>query len=151
MTIEFLEATDQDQYDVLDIRNHCRAFFTHHTDYITTAEQEAWWSTHKDNGYKIWLVIYRDDDPGDCDGCIAGFCMLRTMYDSGRVYATLALYDRFRGNGIGTAIYKFLVSQQDETWIDVRNDNVASIQAAFNTGFEMHYIGEHVLEMVYRK
>src|SRR5689334_14956249 len=138
-------------YDVLDIRNACREYFTHNTNYITTIEQEAWWRTHRDNGYRIWLVVYRDCDPGDCDGYMAGFCMLRMMYDSGRVYATLALYEKFRGQGIGTEVYKFLVSHNDETWIDVRRDNDASYTAARKAGFHTQYVGEHILEMVYRK
>lgn len=147
----FKEATDDDRYDVLDIRNTCREFFTHHTNYITTLEQDIWWSTHRENGYKVWLVVYKDEDPGDCDSYLAGFCMLRTVYDSGRVYATLALYESYRGYGFGTEVYRFLVSHQDETWIDVRNDNIASINAALKAGFQMHYIGEHISEMVYRK
>jgi RimJ/RimL family protein N-acetyltransferase len=149
--LEFIEATNDDMYDVLDIRNACREFFTHHTDYITTQEQEQWWLLKELNGYKVWLVVYRDSDPADCDGYLAGFCMLRQLYDSGRIYATLALYPQFRGHGHGTEIYKFLISHHDETWIDVRNDNISSIHAAENAGFQMHYIGADISEMVYRK
>lgn len=147
----FKEAQDADMYDILDIRNSAREFFTHNNNYITTAEQYDWWKTKEENGYSIWIVLYSDNDPGDCNMYIAGFAMLRTIPDTGRVYATLALYEKYRGNGYGTAIYKFLVSQNVETWIDVRNDNIASIQAAYNAGFEMHYTRPDISEMVHRK
>lgn len=147
----FKEAQDQDMYDILDVRNSAREFFTHNTNYITTAEQYDFWKTKEENGYKLWLVIYQDSDPGDCEKYLIGFCMLRTMYDSGRIYGTLALYKQYRGNGYGTEIYKFLVAQNDETWIDVRNDNMPSIVAAYNAGFKVHYRGEDISEMVYRK
>ena len=138
-------------YTILDIRNACREFFTHHTEYITTLEQEQWWQAKDINGYVVWLVLHQDCDPSDCQETVAGFCMIRIIPDSGRYYGTLALYPQFRGQGFGTAIYEFMADQVDELWIDVRNDNAASIKAAENAGFEMHYIGANISEMVCRQ
>jgi hypothetical protein len=77
--------------------------------------------------------------------------MLREIPSSGRTYGTLAIREGYRGFGIGTEIYRYMTSKVDELWIDVRNDNLASLNAALKAGFEVHYIGPYVTELVYRK
>lgn len=140
--IRFIPATDRDMYDVADIRNTGRDFMTHHTDYITSQEQYDWWMSKDDNLYKIWLVMDEND-------IILGFCMLRTMPE-GKVWGTLAVYPEWQGIGIGTAIYRFMTEQTAEVWIEVRNDNIASLRAAVKVGFIIYHSNEHITTLVYR-
>lgn len=140
--LSFRQAEDSDRYKVMEIRNSGREFMTHHTEYITKEQQDAWWFSENRAAAYIWIV--------ELDNTAIGFCMIREMYDSGRIYGTLAILPEYRRQGYGTSIYQFMTEQTDELWIDVRNDNVASMNAAINAGFEVHYIGPVVTELVYR-
>lgn len=145
MMIRFVPAQDRHRYLIMDIRNTGREFMTHHTELITAAEQDAWWFSPNRSVASIWVV----EKHTSLYSMPVGFCMLR-YFDNGRVYGTLALLPEHRGQGIGTEIYKFMMNQVDELWIDVRNDNVASMNAALKAGFEVHYIGPEVTELVAR-
>lgn len=140
--LRFRPAEDQDRYEVMKIRNSGREFMTHYTGYITQEQQNDWWFSPARWGAHIWMV--------ELDDVIAGFCMIREVYDSGRAYGTLAVLPEYRGQGIGTQIYKFMITQESELWIDVRNDNLSSMNAALKAGFEIHYIGQQVTELVAR-
>lgn len=142
MTINIRPAVDEDRYSIVNVRNSGREFMTHDTNFITTEQQDQWWfSPNRENAH-IWVV---QDDLR-----VVGFCMIREMYDSGRNYGTLALLPDYRGLGIGTGLYSFMISKCDELWIDVRNDNLSSMNAALKVGFEVYYIGADITELVYR-
>lgn len=142
MMISIRLATDDDRYDIAAIRNSGREFMTHDTSYITNAQQDQWWfSPNRENAH-IWVVLH--------EGSIVGFCMVRTMYDSGRDYGTLALLPEYRGLGIGTVLYRHMIDHCDELWIDVRNDNLPSMNAALKAGFEVYNIGADITTLVYR-
>lgn len=143
MTISIRAAIDADRYTIATIRNSGREYMTHNTSYITPEEQDKWWFSPNRESSRIWIA--RNDYK------IIGFCMIREMYDSGRSYGTLALLPEYRGHGIGTQLYQFMTQQIDELWIDVRNDNVASMNAALKAGFEIYNIGAEVTELLYRK
>lgn len=140
--ISFRHADDDDMYNVLDIRNATRQYMTHNTNFITTYEQEQWWAIKELNGYRVFIVEY--------DNVMIGFCMLRTMYDTGKEYGTLAIKEEYRNMGIGTQIYQFLIEQAGEVWIDVRNDNIASYQAAIKAGFQVYHRSDDITVLVYR-
>lgn len=143
LTLNFREAQDSDMFDVLDIRNESRQYMTHHTEEITPEQQYDWWMTKDINEYRIWLVTseYRGTE------LIIGFCMIRLM-PNGYEWGTLAVYEQFRGLGIGTAIYEFMASKTDQLWIEVRNDNIASLRAAMKAGFTIQYTGDLVTTLV---
>jgi len=142
MTINIRPAIDEDRYNIATIRNSGREFMTHNTNHITAEEQDQWWFSPNRQNAHIWIV--------ETDYMPIGFCMIRTMYDSGRNYGTLAILPEYRGQGIGTLLYQFMIAACNELWIDVRNDNIASMNAALKAGFEVYYIGASVTELVYR-
>lgn len=160
MTVAFRIARDDDMYEVMYIRNTARQYMTHHTKEITPEQQYDWWTTKDDNQYRIWLVTLPlrelpqysriDED----DEAIIGFCMIRAMPE-GHYYGTLAVLPEYRGKGIGTAIYRFMTNVVNELWIDIRADNIPSIRAATNAGFEFAYAGTQndvdIVTLVHRK
>lgn len=135
-------AYDTDMFTVLHIRNSGRLFMTHHTDEISAAEQIEWWQSPARQQAHIWIAEI-DNEP-------VGFCMIRTMYDSGRDYGTLAVLPEYQGQGVGTALYRFMITQTDELWIDVRIDNAASLSAAIKAGFQLYHHGISTVTLVAR-
>lgn len=147
MRVVFRPAEDADRFFIMNVRNAGRMNMTHNQDYITKAEQDSWWFSPQSEFRRIWLAYLIDED----EEHRVGFGMIREMYDSGRLYGTLAVHPEYQGHGIGTAIYKLLTQQVDELWIDVLNSNIPSLQAALKAGFEYYSANDHISTLVYRK
>ena len=141
--LSFVVARDEDMYDIMEIRNSGRQFMTHHTEEITPEQQYDWWMAKDTNHYRIWLVVNELN-------YIVGFVMLRVM-DNGHVWGTLAVYPEYQGRGYGTVMYGFMQLQDDEIWIEIRNDNLASLRAAEKAGFSYYYRNDEITTMVYRR
>jgi GNAT superfamily N-acetyltransferase len=142
MTINIRPAVDEDRYNIASIRNSGREFMTHHTNHITSEQQDHWWFSANRQAANIWIA--------ETEYMPVGFCMIRTMYDSGKNYGTLAILPEYRNMGIGTTLYRFMIDQCDELWIDIRNDNLSSMNAAVKAGFQVYNIGADITELVYR-
>lgn len=145
----FREATDNDMYDVMDIRNSGREYMTNDTSLITPEQQYDWWMTKDANRYRIWLVTSPNLDliydnivnalkfTKTGEEIIIGFCMIRYM-DNGLFWGTLAVYPDWQGVGYGTMIYEFLIQQAEQIWLEIRADNIASLRAAQKAGFKIY-------------
>lgn len=142
MQMMIREANDLDMLEIMRIRNSGREFMTHYTAKITPEEQIEWWYSPMRQSAYIWIAEI-DNEP-------IGFCMIREMIDSGRMYGTLAVLPEHRGKGIGTQLYQFMRNITDELWIEIRNDNLASMNAALRAGFQIYYIGANITELVGR-
>lgn len=147
MRVVFKPAEDSDRYFIMDVRNAGRMNMTHDTRHITKEMQDAWWFS-ADSAYRhIWVAYLEDED----EFMPVGFCMLREMYDSGRVYGTLAVHPEWHGMGIGTAIYMYMTRQCNEVWLDILNTNAASMHAATKAGFKYYSSNDIMSTYVYRK
>lgn len=158
----FRRATDFDMYEVMRLRNAGRQYMTHDTHYITPEEQYDWWTTRDNNAYQVWIVTTPEIDTifdpildqitliRTGHEIIVGFCMLRYLPD-GKVWGTLAVDPDWQGVGYGTAIYRFMIDQADQVWIEIRNDNIASLRAAHKAGFVIDYVGGSVTTLVGKK
>jgi RimJ/RimL family protein N-acetyltransferase len=117
--------TQEDVEHLRCLRNHCRLAMTRDQRIISQAEQLAWWQNKPDD-LKAYLYCV--------DGLPVGFGLLR--YDQEKWWATLGILEEWRGQGIGTQIYRSLISEaSEELWIEVRASNGGSLKAAARAGF----------------
>lgn len=128
-SIWFCLADGDEEADIVRrIRNQGRAWMTRYTSEITPEEQAAWWAAREALGVRVYLALIGEE--------VLGFGLLRRDPD-GRLWATLAVREQWRGRGVGTQLYRYLCQQAGEdVWIEVRADNAASLRAAQKAGFE---------------
>lgn len=111
------------------IRNEGRAWMTRYTSEITPEEQAEWWALRELAGVRVYLALLGEE--------ALGFGLLRRDPD-GRLWATLAVREQWRGRGVGTHLYRYLCQQAGEdVWIEARADNAASLRAAQKAGFQL--------------
>ena len=108
------------------IRNVCREWMTHHTQYIGPAEQSAWW--HREDP-ELWLFDY------------LGYAHISRR--NLRRWISLGVLPEARGKGLGTRIY----SSFDDVWAEIRSDNVASRRAAEKAGYKLMSEGDGLVVM----
>ena len=118
--------TLEQAYLISRIRNTGRHEMTNDTSFITREMQKIWWEANGDT-VRAWIYYLGKQD--------IGFSMIR-----GKI-ATLCVWPRFRGQGIGSAIYQHLKEESGgDIWIEVKKSNSASVKAAINAGY--HVIAE---------
>lgn len=120
-------ATQAEVETMRQIRNACRHWMTRHRNFISALQQIQWW---KSRPLELQAFLYSvEHEP-------VGFGLLRL--ENGKSWATLGILAPWRSKGIGTAIYRHLITTCENTlWIEVRNDNIASFTAATKAGFEL--------------
>ena len=109
------------------IRNACRQTLGDPRE-ITPEEQADWWSRASTGGFAGWLFA-------DVRGVLgAGHWSLRDNYVW---YATVMVLPRYQGEGIGTAIYRFLARchRRSAALARIAADNPASRIAAGRAGW----------------
>lgn len=119
--------SEQDVEALRRLRNCCRLFMTRDQRRITVERQRAWWAGRPPD-LKAYLISLGPS--------AVAFGVIRE--ESGRWWISLGIESGYRGRGIGTAIYRFLIAQSPEPpWIEVRADNVPSLRAAARAGFQV--------------
>ena len=104
---------------------------------ISAEEQAQWWSELRpEYRGRIWLVR-RVSDELPCAYCSLLPRVLAGVEDEeSRTWITLVVAPRYRGHGIGTAIYAIAPSLVKEiVWAAMWRTNVASYRAACRAGY----------------
>lgn len=117
---------------VREIRNSVREHMTRHTEEITEYQQEQWFATQSG-----LLYLYFDNTT------VIGYSYLRDIDD--RSWGTLAVVPDQQGKGYGMQIYKHLISLTNRLWIEIYSDNISSMRAAINAGFNIEHVGDKVI------
>lgn len=124
--------TVEDAQIVREIRNEVRQYMTRDIREITETEQAEWF-----NRQTGLLYLYYDN------GIPVGFGYLRDIDDNS--WGTLAVVPEYQNRGYGTLIYKHLISLTSKLYIEIMADNVSSMRAAINAGFNIEYVGDKVI------
>jgi len=136
--------TTEDEVEIVrQIRNAGRQWMTRHTDEISPAQQRAWWAGLDHAGTKLYLFSIAVTP--------IGYGMLRLL--DGRVWCSLAVWPHERGQGHGTAIYRYLAHCQLgwDVWAEIYADNTPSLRAALRAGYTLAYAQDKVATLVHRK
>jgi RimJ/RimL family protein N-acetyltransferase len=134
--------TEKDVETLRVIRNSGRQWMTRDTHEITPAEQRAWWAARAPHDYPIFLFSESNTD--------VGYGLLRL--EGGRWWCSLAVAPRYRGQGYGTGIYRWLaLAISDDVWAEILADNTPSIRAALRAGYEIAYAQDRTAVLVYKK
>ena len=136
----FREATTEWDAEVVRvIRNTGRHWMTRDTREITYDQQQAWWKTHT---ARIWIGRVAETD--------VAYGLLRAS--EGRWWASLAVLPRYQGQGYGCETYRYLAAATDQdVYAEILADNVPSIKACLNAGFQIAYAMDKHAVLVHRK
>lgn len=143
-TLAMWEAVDEEDAEIVrQIRNLGREQMTNDPREITPEQQAAWWAARDPEACRVWIAAMGQ--------MAVGFGMLRLAH--GRWWATLAVRPEFRGRGFGTDLYRHLLAEcPGDLWIEVRADNMPSLNSARRAGFGDTIEGNlGVLRLVARK
>lgn len=109
--------------------NECHSCFTQGSGPIGGAsEQLRWWSG--ESGPTRAFLYYCPDEPG----APVGFGYVRCRED-GTFWVSGGLAEGWRGRGLGVPLFRHLSSLQQETWLEVREDNAAARRVYDRLGF----------------
>jgi GNAT superfamily N-acetyltransferase len=112
------------------IRNAGREWMTHDASEISPQQQARWWAERDPERVRAWLAMHGQE--------ALGYGLL--TWRGGRWWGSLAVKPEARGKGIGTSIYQFLADVcPDDLWVEIRDDNQASLAAAYKAGLSRVY------------
>lgn len=129
--------TLEDAQIVRRIRNVVRMHMTRDKSEKSTTQQEQWWNTRNPSALRLFLYYDNFNDP-------IAYGLL-TVDSSGKWWGTLGVLPEVQNKGYGTEIYRHLTSQVQVLWIEIYSDNVSSMRAAVNAGFNVEYVGDKVV------
>lgn len=129
--------TVEDAQIVREIRNSVRQYMTRDTREITETAQAEWFNRQTGLLYLYYAELL--------DGTTTpiGFGYLRDIEDVS--WGTLALFPVWQNMGYGTQIYRHLISLTNRLYIEIMADNISSMRAAINAGFNIEYVGDRVI------
>lgn len=130
---ESLQITIHEMGDFVDaesmrvVRNQVRGFMTHNTGYINRPAQVDWFNnvytpSRRNNEMVGFVLQSADSDP-------VGYGLIQKKY--GRYWVGGGLTEALRGQGVGQQLFSYLTRythsllEQQEVWLDVREDNPA--------------------------
>lgn len=137
-TIELANSLKHAQI-VREIRNSVRQYMTRHTDFITPEQQEKWFYSYIDDIDQELYLYY------DIHNCCVGYGYVKKM--NSKYWGSLAVKQEFQGRGFGTQIYKDMINQTSELWIEIYTHNQESISAAVEAGFQLVDVQDKVVIM----
>lgn len=135
MIIPKLVETISDAQIVRMIRNSVKEYMTNHSSHITAENQVLWFQRHIKTNNKLYLYIDHNYAP-------VGYGYLK--YDD-RVWATLGLFEEFFNQGFGTEIYKHLIEEGRDVWIEIFSNNSPSLIAALKNGFNIESMNDKIV------
>lgn len=133
---EAMTLNDAEQMRI--VRNTCRAAMTRSTDEITPEQQITWWATldrAKMQPFVFVVLVPEVDDGSLCSEQVVGYGLVRE--EDGRSWVTGGLLPEWRGQGLGTELFHFLMQhvRMAPCWLEVREDNLAAQRIYTGLGF----------------
>lgn len=116
------------------IRNECRSYMTNDSRFISSAQQEKWFSA-----FNADLFLYYDPY-----SAVVGYGMITNGF------GTLALLEEFRSMGYGTEVYKHLTSLCTPLKIEIFSDNIPSLISALKSGFVLDTMNDKTISLIYK-
>lgn len=133
--------TLQEAQLVRELRNQVRSYMTRNNEFITPEQQEKWFHSFRNDFYNQHMHLYYNKY-----GCFVGYCYLKRDLN-GLIWGSLAVKPEFQGKGIGTYIYKDMISSYKNVYIEIFADNAESLSAAQRAGFKTLSVGDKIVVM----
>lgn len=141
-------STAEDAEFVRVLRNASAKFWTRNQTQVSKEEQINWWETREANGYKVHIFIVGGDR--------VGYLLTHVEDKQGKRCigaVSLAVVEKMRRKGIGTAIYRWAISNMKELGFtclvaDIYKTNIASLISALKAGFKITSTHFHVVRLV---
>lgn len=146
----FHEVEDINEAQIMrNIRNECREFMTKNTDYISEADQHAWFSQLDRANIKMYIVYE------SFHGVVfspVGFGYCRHVDDE--TYLTGGLLREVRGRGYGRILFQHILNKAKDfntkITLEVLNTNIVAQNLYKSLGFVTYYQDDRIMKMEYK-
>lgn len=148
--IMFHEVEDINEAQIMrNIRNECRDYMTKNTDYISEADQHAWFNQLDRDNIKMYIVYE------SFHGVVfspVGFGYCRHVDDE--TYLTGGLLREVRGRGYGRILFQHILNKAKDfntkITLEVLNTNIVAQNLYKSLGFDTYYQDDRIMKMEYK-